>query len=122
MTKAEKAALQYTKELCLKYAELCCASWFEEKTIDEFWTGIPKSIDTDGKTLETVSRKDLKEFVLQRSFDKGWIKKSRLEVASETASNKQKIERYETILLDFLQNDFLTDVTLINCKTNAAYK
>lgn len=121
LTKAEKAALQYSKELCLKYVELSWATWFEEKAIDEFWTAIPKSLDADGKPLETVSRKDLKEFVLQKTFEKQ-IKKTRLDVALETAPHKQNIERYETILLDFLQNDFLADVTLLNGKTNAAYK
>lgn len=64
----------------------------------------------------------MKDFVLERSFEKVWIKKSRLDTSIETAPHNTVVEKYEVVLLDFLQNDFLSDVTLMNAKTAAAYK
>lgn len=122
MTKAEKAALQFSKDLCKQYIEECAKTWLEEKDIEDFWSKIPKIKDAEGKDTETVSRSNLKAFVLQRTYDKLWITKSRLDTAIETAPHNTPVERYEVILLDFLQNDFLSDLTLLNSKTNAAYK
>lgn len=118
----DKASMQFSKDQCKQYIELCSATWLEDKDIEDFWSKIPKSIDKEGKPLETVSRKGLKNFTLQRTWDKLWITKTRLETDLETAPGKAPIDRYEVVMLDFFQNDFLSDVTLLNKKTNASYK
>jgi hypothetical protein len=79
-----------------------CASWLEDKDLEEFWTKIEKGKDKDGKVLESVGKKALKNYVLNRSFDKNWIKKSRLEKGLESAPWVKKPEFYETKLLDFV--------------------
>lgn len=72
--------------------------------------------------LETVDELDLSEWVKERAFTGGFIKQSRLDAALAQAPISQKFERYETSILDFLQNDLFADVTILNRKTNASYK
>jgi hypothetical protein len=60
---------QLSKENCVRYIELCNETWLEDKEIDEIWTHqIKRSKDKDNKILETVSRKELRHFVLERTF------------------------------------------------------
>jgi hypothetical protein len=67
-----------------------------------------------------VWRLDLEAFQLQRTYELNCIKKTRLEHFTETVNIP--IEKYEETLLDFNQNDFLSDVVLLNKRTNASYK
>lgn len=113
---------QYVKDDCKKYIELCANTWLIDADIEEFWLKIERTKDKDGKPLETVGRKSLKNFVLQRTYDKGCILKSRLDLAAETTPVLKPLERYETVLLDFHQNAAFSDITLLNKKTNASYK
>lgn len=50
--------------------ELCGNTWLEEKDVDDFWSKIPKSRNAEGKDTETVGKKALREFVIERTFEK----------------------------------------------------
>lgn len=94
---------QLSKDNCVRYIELCNETWLEDKEIDEIWNHqIKRTKDKDNKILETVSRKELKHYVLERTFEKGWIKISRFENALEKAPWKKKLEIYEQKLIDFI--------------------
>lgn len=114
--------LQFPKESCKMFIELCSATWLEDKCIEEFWEKIPKTRTSDGKDSDTVGKKALKDFVLERTFEKLCIKISRFEQALETAPVKQNFLNYTEKLVDFLQNGFCSDVTLVNPRTCATYK
>ena len=114
--------LLFTKDQCRQYIEGCAATWLEDDAVEDFWNNIEKATDKEGKVLESVTEAQLRSFTLERTWAKGWITQSRFESALETAPQSLKLERYETVMLDFLQNEFLTDITLTNPKTNASYK
>jgi len=67
-----------------------------------------------------VWRIDLQDFQIARTYEAGCIRKTRLEHFTETVS--VRIEKYEETLLDFNQNEFLSDVLLLNKRTSASYR
>ena len=79
-------------------------------------------LDADGKQLETVSEDGLREWAKEKAFTGGFIKQTRLDAALLKAPVSQKFERYETSILDFVQSDLFSDITILNRKTNASYK
>lgn len=94
--------LLFNKDQCKQYIEGCAATWLEDDAVEDFWTKIEKATDKDGKVLESVTETQLRSFTLERTFSKGWITQSRFESALETAPQSLKLERYETVMLDFL--------------------
>lgn len=64
----------------------------------------------------------MKDAVLRKAFNEGWIKQSRLDAQLEENKQATKDCKYEASLLDFLQNDFLYDLELHNSKTGANHK
>ena len=67
--------IQYNKDDCKKYVELCFHTWLEDKDIEEMWDHkIKRTIEKDGKKLETVGRKALKHYALERAFEKHCIR------------------------------------------------
>ena len=50
--------------------ELCGNTWLEDNDIKDFWDKIPKTRDSEGKDTDTVGKKALRDFVIERSFEK----------------------------------------------------
>ena len=121
-TKPEEIQYAFKKEECRQYVEGVTASWQEDEDWEKTFAEIPKMLDADGKQLETVSEDGLREWAKALAFSGGVITQPRLDAALLKAPVSQKFERYETSILDFVQSDLFSDITILNRKTNASYK
>jgi hypothetical protein len=73
------------KDQCRQYVEACNETWYEEKELEEIWQSIPKAKDKEGKELESATVDGLRDFTLNRHFEKKLIEKTRYDEALETA-------------------------------------
>ena len=115
----------FNKEACLLLAAFVKDSDLEEEEKKEIWEDPDKSFKRpkkkDGKPEEFVTRMEMIGFLKRRCWKNKWIKKNRLEDFNDKMAAVDT-GRLELSLLDFNQNDFLSDIEIICKERNSRYK